>query len=295
MVKTQDQVCGDWYSCPTPANPAKMCHDCTPEVWECQGHNVFEYSCVSTCDDTPPTNLSVSNITTNTATISWTPGTGGASQLIRVDEDLWEVQNGCPTPRDCEAAATLLTTASSEIVSGLLPLTTYYARIVTYSDSACYVDAITSFTTLNNAVIGNVYLDTNNDCARNTPMAGQTVMLDSLLGQTTMADGGFVFDAVDPNSAHTLAVTIPTGYVCSTGSGCANGCSKTGVLSPSSNNYFYLTQNKEAWWQVSGGGVYAGSTAGGDVIRFQLKNEAKRIGYNFPRRSCSHQHQLGGD
>jgi hypothetical protein len=106
------------------------------------------------CDDTPPTNLSVSNITTNTATISWTPGTGGASQLIRVDEDLWEVQNGCPTPRDCEAAATLLTTVSSEIVSGLLPLTTYYARIVTYSDSACYVDAITSFTTLNNAVIG---------------------------------------------------------------------------------------------------------------------------------------------
>jgi len=54
-------------------------------------------SCAPTtppCDDTPPTNLSVSNITTNTATISWTPGTGGASQLIRVDEDLAEVQNG---------------------------------------------------------------------------------------------------------------------------------------------------------------------------------------------------------
>jgi hypothetical protein len=71
--------------------------------------------CAPACDDTAPTGITASGITSTTATITWTPGANGVSQLIRVDEDLAEVENGCPTVGDCEAAATLTTTDTSEI------------------------------------------------------------------------------------------------------------------------------------------------------------------------------------
>lgn len=275
MRTTEPRVCGDWYKCPTPSNPDKMCRDCTEEVIECVGWDVVEYQCVSTCDDTAPTNLACTT-TSTTATITWTPGTGGSSQLIRVDEDLWEVENGCPTPGDCEAAATLTTLDTSEPVIGLLPNTTYHVRIVTYSDATCYAAAVTSFTTPNDQIFGIVYLDTANSCAVDTPMSGQSVTMDSSVAAVSGADGSYSFSA-NTASSHSLDIAIPTGYVCSTGATCANGCSKTGIISPSNNNYFYLTQNREAWWQGIGAGVYAGSTAGGDVIRSTIPSSVTAL------------------
>ncbi|MFZ2199440.1 MAG: hypothetical protein WAV40_01485 [Microgenomates group bacterium] len=271
MVVTQPEVCGDWYDCHwnqynQPIPP--MCRDCTPEVRECQGYNLQEYGCLSTCDDTAPTGLTVVDGPTigTTATITWTPGANGASQKLYVDQSQTEVNTDCPTAGACEANSTLTTADTSELVSGLLPSTTYYFRVVTYSDASCSRDAVTTFTTPANVgiVSGFVYLDSTNTCDT-TPFPGQTVQIDATSpGAVSDATGAFSLTGLI-STTHTLGVTIPAGYICSTGASC-NTCNKTGVISPSANNFFYLTQNRAAWWQARGAGVYSGSSAGGTVL-----------------------------
>jgi hypothetical protein len=73
-----------------------------------------------------------------------------------------------------------------------------------------------------------------------------------------------------PGGSYTLDMTIPSGYICSTGplgTGCGGGCPSQSVSSPSVGNNFFFTQHRSAWWQVVGGDIYAGSTGGGTVIR----------------------------
>jgi|GEM_PF-2775180 hypothetical protein len=137
------------------------------EEWICTNSLVTTYACVSTCNATAPTGVSVAQGASPTvANLSWTSGTNGVSQLLRVDEDLSEVNAGCPTPNDCEVNTTLTTSANSYIVTGLLPSTTYYFRIVTYKDTTCYTSAVVSYTTpANNLITGNVYLDADNTCS----------------------------------------------------------------------------------------------------------------------------------
>ena len=48
-------------------------------------------------------------------------------------------------------------------------------------------------------------------------------------------------------------------------------------MSPSNNNFFYLTNIREPWWQAEGAGVYAGSTAGGVTIRSELPTALTKL------------------
>ena len=233
---------------------------------DCEYDNVYnrrvtcqDYSCSCQLSCTAASNIVVTDGASvgTSVDVSWTPGIGTATQYFWIDEDEIEVTRGCPTAGDCEASLALTSLDGSESVTGLTAETTYFLRIA--SDTC---NAVTQFTTpASEALItGKVYFDMTNTCDT-TPLAGQTVRIDNTNpGVVTGADGAFSFVA-SLLATHSLAVAIPSNYTCSTGVGC-NSCSKTGVVSPSANNYFYLTQNRDAWWQAEGAVIYTGGTAG---------------------------------
>jgi hypothetical protein len=111
--------------------------------WECDYTVVCETyaqscSCVNNCvATTAPSNVSIVAGTTpgTTANVTWSVGTGGGSQYFWVDENQYEVAAGCPTPGACNVSLQLTASDTSEIVTGLTPLTTYYFHIVTASSS----------------------------------------------------------------------------------------------------------------------------------------------------------------
>jgi hypothetical protein len=124
--------------------------------WRCDYTVVCETytqscSCVSSCTQTAPSNLSIVAGPTvgTTASVSWALGTGGAAQYFWVDEDLAEVNAGCPTTGDCEASRQLTASDTSETVTGLTPSTTYYFHIVTASSSGGSCPSETVFATAN--------------------------------------------------------------------------------------------------------------------------------------------------
>ena len=126
---------------------------------------------------------------------------------------------------------------------------------------------------LEGAVSGTVYLDENNSCSTSQPSnfgGGMTASLRNTSYSDSVGSNG-QFSIGAPGGSYTLDMTIPNGYICSTGplgTGCGGGCpTQTGVTSPSTGNNFFFTQQRSAWWQVVGGDVYAGSTGGGTVIR----------------------------
>ncbi len=231
--------------------------------------------CTPTCNVTTPTSLAVS-CTGTTATLTWTPGSGGTSQKIMVDEDLAEVNADCPTAGDCVTNSSLTTSDNSELISGLSPTTTYHFRVVNYSSASCQQASVVSCTTSSTSISGIVYLDSDNSCSTSTPFTGRTVTLDSSVNAVSGADGSFSFGSADTASSHTLAVSIPAGYTCSTGATC-DDCALTGVISPSANNYFFLTMNRDAWWQSVGGGVYSGASGGGVTIGSTIPDSVTAI------------------
>ena len=118
-------------------------------------------------------------------------------------------------------------------------------------------------------IAGTVYYDANNNCGGSGwSSGGVAVSLDGGAGSAVSGTGTFTLLASSASS-HTLAISLPPGYICSTAAGC-NSCSRSGIISPSNNNFFYLTNLLEAWWQAAGAGVYAGSMAGGVTVRSDL-------------------------
>lgn len=265
--------CGDWYDCPTPNNPNKMCRDCTNAESYCVSTIINTYQCISVCNSTAPTNLSVTQGSNATiANVSWTAGSGGSLQKLYVDENINEVMNGCPTPNACEVNATLNTTTNSYIVTGLLPSTSYYFRVVTYESGTCSPSAVYSYSVP--TISGQVYLDPDNTCSTSTPWtdAGVSVSLDGAVGNAISQTGSYAIAATQ-GVAHTLQLGIPVGYACSTGPGC-NTCARSGIGSPSVNNNFFLADSPEAWWQTEGAGVYAGGDGG---VRSILPSSSMRL------------------
>lgn len=235
------------------------------------------YSCDNTCTATAPSNLTVVSGTTpgTTALMSWSPATGagvGTYQLIRVGTDAAEVASGCPGNAGrpaCVFSGTVDSNISSKEIVGLTESTPYYFRVVNYKDIGCYKDTVTMFTTpqATGTIAGTVYLDAFNTCSISSPtMDGVSVVMDGTTTDVSGPNGAYSF-AAQINSSHTLNVSLPSGYNCSNGTGCAgNSCAVSGIVSPFGSRNFFLTLNRSAWWQAEGASIYAGSTAGGTTI-----------------------------
>jgi len=262
----EPRVCGDWYDCPTPNNPTKMCRDCTEGTHECGWNYIETYNCVSICNSTAPSNLALTQgASSSTVQMTWNPGTGGTNQLLRVDQSKDEVLDGCPTPNACEVKATVSSSTNSYIVTGLTPNTTYWFLVLTNESGSCRPSIFRSFTTpANNTVSGRVYMDANNVCSTSTPWNSATYgSLTATLRGTAYSgsvgtDGRFSMMAgTNPSFQYMDLSGIPTGYICSTAAGCNSCPTLSSITSPSSTNYFYLTPRREAWWRVIGGSIYA--------------------------------------
>ena len=104
------------------------------------------------CPVTPLSNPIASNITANSAVLSWTPGTGGTFQQLRVGSNQAEINTGCQSiPTSCAVVEHNLpsSTNSYTIQNRLNPGTTYYWRVVNLYQGPplCYKDVAAQFTT----------------------------------------------------------------------------------------------------------------------------------------------------
>ncbi len=122
-------VCGN-----SAVEPGEQCDD---------GNMVDGDGCSATCQYencldafTGPSGGSCSNIGTDGYLLSWTPPAAhpwaNTTQVLRVDEDELEVNQGCPTPGDCEVKNDSISSGTgSYLVAGVLqPETLYYNRVV---------------------------------------------------------------------------------------------------------------------------------------------------------------------
>lgn len=136
------------------------------------------------CSVTPPTGLTIVDGPTpgTTAEANWTPGIGGITQYIWVDEHRSEVEvtAQCSLPgNDCELSAELGVNDNSKQVIGLLPSTQYWFRIVNSGGGSCYQDIIRSFTTDSAAPVCSV-----------TPPTGLTIVSGANPGTTAVVSWG---------------------------------------------------------------------------------------------------------
>lgn len=264
-TRTIRGTCSDWYSCPTPNNPNKMCRDCTPDETVCTGTTVTTYQCVSICSGTAPTNLSVTaGASATSANLSWTSGSGGSSQRIYVSTSQSSVNNNCVDGQCIVNAVMSPVTANTHYsyptIAGLQSNTTYYFKVATYENASCIMSATTSYTTPDISLSGRVYLDTDNNCSTATPwsLGGLTVAIPSTAYSGTVgSDGRFGFYGGTTSPISLVLSGYSASYVPSTASGCNSGATLSSVTNPSSTNYFYLTSRREAWWQAVGASVYA--------------------------------------
>lgn len=236
------------------------------------------WSCVATCTATGPSNIAVTQGSSgSSATVSWTPGTGGTVQRLYVDQSATEVGNNCPTANACEVKAeSLLNSTNSYVVSGLQNDTTYYFRVVTYKDASCWRASVATYRTPNLTLAGRVYLDSLNNCSTTTPwnLGGLTVSVRGTAYSTSVgSDGRFAMYGGTTNPISYLDLTgFGSAYTPSTATGCNQGATLTSVANPSTTNYFYLTPLREAWWQVIGGSAYANGN-----VRSELPSASARL------------------
>lgn len=106
-------------------------------------------TCAPACNLTYPSGLNVTNQTPTSSTFNWTPATTpGTSQLLRVGSDSTAVSTGCPSGTGpgtgCVVSTSLGSAVNTYNVTGLIPNTTYFYRIVNYKDASCYRDVTMS-------------------------------------------------------------------------------------------------------------------------------------------------------
>ncbi|MEW6716930.1 MAG: hypothetical protein AB1345_05455 [Chloroflexota bacterium] len=87
------------------------------------------------------------------------------------------------------------------------------------------------------------------------PGAGSTVTVAGEGSGPVGADGSYSVAGVSGGTGQTVSLTIgdPSQWVCS----CPSGCSYGGVLAPKSGLDFFVTNQREAWFQTEGGSVHA--------------------------------------
>ena len=235
-------------------------------------------SCVSNCTSVAPTAPTL-NTPANAAQLSdttvglvWSAPTSWGTGCPSTTRS-YTLYLGTTNPPTTAALSNVSESVTSITMNGLTRGTTYYWYVRASNGSATANSVVRSFTILNNQITGQVFYDPNNTCGGSGWTAGgATISLDGAAGTALTGTGTFTKIAA-VGSSHTLAVNIPSGYTCSTGSTC-NTCSRSGIGSPSSNNNFYLTDSRESWWQVQGAGIYTGGVGG---VRSTLPSSSLRL------------------
>ncbi|MFZ5904172.1 MAG: hypothetical protein ACOYZ8_11555 [Chloroflexota bacterium] len=140
------------------------------------------------------------------------------------------------------------------------PNTTYYWYVSANNAVEKNDSAVWSFTTAGpsfSEITGTLYYDPNNTCDPSTPWNQGTDLTltvrdtgDSATVPGSGPNAGEYALSVPAGTYNYLDLSgLPAGYICSTA--CGQECpTATSVTVPSVNQNFYLTQAREAWWQL---------------------------------------------
>lgn len=261
----------DWQNCPG-RQCRRVCDD-DGDTW-CRTGTTYTYSCTPVC--TAP----------STPTLS-SPDDGASQSSTTVSLQwnavTWDTTGGCTneykiyvgtTNPPTTLQATVDSNTTSTNFTGTRGVTYYWYAQATNGLSNVNSE-IRSFTVLDNQITGIIYLDTNNTCSTSTPLTIGGVSVTTDEGNTGAMNGSGVYTVIATvGVSHDIGVSIPTGYVCSTGVGC-NTCTAS-LVSPGIQNFF-LSNVREAWWQTEGAGIYVGGLGGGVTVRSEMPSASNRL------------------
>ena len=97
------------------------------------------------CVATAPTGLSASDVAEGQANLTWTAGTGGATQRFYLDNSASDVEANCPSGSCLISNESLSSSTASQSISGLNRNTTYYWKVVTYDADDCQASTNSNF------------------------------------------------------------------------------------------------------------------------------------------------------
>ncbi len=106
-----------------------------------------------------------------------------------------------------------------------------------------------TFRIMYDQIAGTVYNDPNNTCSQATRWSAGGTISDGSYSSSIAPDGTYSVEG-PTGASYNLALALPTGYSCSTGALCGICPVRSGVGSPSTGNLFFITNNKEKWWQA---------------------------------------------
>lgn len=266
-------VGGDCDQCPSGPAGRDCRATCDPGEDVCLSETLVEYQCAPSCTAiatgaptliNPAANATIS---TNTTTLQWTAANFGYACPQPNSNNYWIYLKECTAAADYNfTPANLLQVVSGTTTSR--PFTGEYGKsycwtVNTSNGSSSGFGTPRRFT-MSGQVTGTVYYDSGNSCSISTPWNGNNIPVSVSItsGGTDPVDSVGAYSLTIPGaSSYTVSTSVPAGYVCSTA--CSNSCSRLNVSTSYLGPFnFFLTNSREAWWQVSGAPIYAGSNVG---------------------------------
>lgn len=234
-------------------------------------------ACTNTAPNSPTLVLPASEagLTSTAVTLMWSaPSSWGTNCSGNNNQYQLYLDSCAPAPAPIANPTTLLATVSSATLSRSYTGTrgnTYCWKVRATNGASTTDSAVRRFTIQNNQITGTVYYDPSASCSTANPQnVGGNLVISWGSDSGIFSGGNYTITTSSTGTNNLTLSNIPAGYVCTPSSlGCNNdGCNiQTGVPENASNRNFFLTPARYAWWQVEGGGVYAGSTAAGVNIR----------------------------
>ena len=237
---------------------------CPCTEWLYRRQTIRTYGCTPIASTPPPCSATAPAVPTLSSP------TNGISLAVEDVTLLWNSMSiwgtGCPAndnelqvfvsttnpPPTTTPYSILAATDTTEMFTGAYG-TTYYWMVRASNGSLFTDSAVRSFTILDNEISGTIYYDPNNTCSTSTPWTTSALTVSANPGSysdaTSTSNGQYLINAPPATNAYALSFGLPSGFICSAGTGC-NTCTRSSVDSPSSGsgNNFYITDSREAWW-----------------------------------------------
>lgn len=231
----------NWTACTASCGGGTHTNDCgTTEACNTQ----------SCCSITAPTNPAVTKISTSTWQLTWTKGTGGASQRVYAGTDKANVESNCASAGCTVKDEAVDVNAQSYNINSLTEGVVYYYRIVNYSSGGC-TGASSTLTNLSSC---------DTDSPSLTIQVGDSATLTANVATSTeigstafTKSGGFInVNPVTDNSY--IYSTLVSGVSVGNGTVTADVKNPGGTIMCTSISN--VTVNPQGpWWQVKDGDV----------------------------------------